>query len=156
MCFTSRYRHEALVRPIFKHFNVDVSERIPTKKITSIENGPDIWRYFASPIRCGSSRLDEDEYTAQCVIHVNNEIDGAFIFSSGKNMGCFKAVGYPEDVGEFYMLDQYDAYLWTAHGRFSYQHPRLVGRGTPAPNLLDWSVVHNGEISSYDANRRVY
>ena len=117
---------------MFKHFNVDVSERIPTKKIASIENGPDIWRYFAKPnkVRMKEARLDEDEYTAQCVIHVNNEIDGAFIFSSGKNMGCFKAVGYPEDVGEFYMLDQYDAYLWTAHGRFP-TNPRLVGRGTP-------------------------
>ena len=75
---------------LFKHFNVDVSERIPTKKIASIENGPDIWRYFAKPnkVRMKEARLDEDEYTAQCVIHVNNEIDGAFIFSSGKNMGC--------------------------------------------------------------------
>ena len=140
---------------LFKHFNVDVSERIPTKKIASIENGPDIWRYFAKPnkVRMKEARLDEDEYTAQCVIHVNNEIDGAFIFSSGKNMGCFKAVGYPEDVGEFYMLDQYDAYLWTAHGRFPTNTPGWWGGAHPF-NLLDWSVVHNGEISSYDANRR--
>ena len=87
------------------------------------------------------------------MIHVNNEIDGAFIFSSGKNMGCFKAVGYPEDVGEFYMLDQYDAYLWTAHGRFPTNTPGWWGGAHPF-NLLDWSVVHNGEISSYDANRR--
>ncbi len=118
---------------LFKHFNVDVSERIPTKKIASIENGPDIWRYFAKPnkVRMKEARLDEDEYTAQCVIHVNNEIDGAFIFSSGKNMGCFKAVGYPEDVGEFYMLDQYDALFVDSTWSLSYQHPRLVGRGTP-------------------------
>lgn len=34
---------------LFKHFNVDVSEKIPTKKIESIANGPDIWRYFAKP-----------------------------------------------------------------------------------------------------------
>ena len=31
--------------------------------------------------------------------------------------------------------------------------PRLVGRGHPFA-LLDYSIVHNGEISSYDANRR--
>ena len=140
---------------LFKHFNVDVSERIPTKKIASIENGPDIWRYFAKPnkVRMKEARLDEDEYTAQCVIHVNNEIDGAFIFSSGKNMGCFKAVGYPEDVGEFYMLDQYDAYLWTAHGRFPTNTPGWWGGAHPFA-LLDYTIVHNGEISSYDANRR--
>ena len=100
---------------LFKHFNVDVSEKIPTKKIESIANGPDIWRYFAKPnkVRMKEARMDEEEYTVQCVMKVNQNIEGAFIFSSGKNMGCFKAVGYPEDVGEFYMLDQYDAYLWT-------------------------------------------
>ena len=27
---------------LFKHFNVDVSEKIPTKKVESIANGPDI------------------------------------------------------------------------------------------------------------------
>ena len=68
-------------------------------------------------------------------------------------MGCFKAVGYPEDVGEFYMLDQYDAYLWTAHGRFPTNTPGWWGGSHPF-NILDWSIVHNGEISSYDANRR--
>lgn len=140
---------------LFKHFNVDVSEKIPTKKVESIANGPDIWRYFAKPnkVRMKESRMDEEEYTVQCVMHVNQRIDGAFIFSSGKNMGCFKAVGYPEDVGEFYMLDQYDAYLWTAHGRFPTNTPGWWGGSHPF-NILDWSIVHNGEISSYDANRR--
>lgn len=33
------------------------------------------------------------------------------------------------------------------------EYPRLVGRCAPFA-LLDLSVVHNGEISSYDANRR--
>ncbi len=140
---------------LFKYFNVDVSEKIPTKKIESIANGPDIWRYFANPnkVRMKESRLDEEEYTVQCVMKVNQNIEGAFIFSSGKNMGCFKAVGYPEDVGEFYMLDQYDAYLWTAHGRFPTNTPGWWGGSHPF-NILDWSIVHNGEISSYDANRR--
>ena len=140
---------------LFKHFNVDVSEKIPTKKIEAIANGPDIWRYFAKPnkVRMKEARMDEEEYTVQCVMKVNQDIDGAFIFSSGKNMGCFKAVGFPEDVGEFYMLDQYDAYLWTAHGRFPTNTPGWWGGSHPF-NILDWSIVHNGEISSYDANRR--
>ena len=140
---------------LFKHFNVDVAERIPTKKIDSIENGPDIWRYFAKPnrVRMRDARMDELEYVVQCVTKVNALFDGSYIFSSGKNMGCFKAVGYPEDVGEFYMLDQYDAYLWTAHGRFPTNTPGCWGGAHPF-NILDWSIVHNGEISSYDANRR--
>lgn len=140
---------------LFKHFNVDVSERIPVRKVASIGHGPDIWRYFAVPnkVRMHESRLDEEEYTSRCVMRVNTSIDGAFIFSSGKNMGAFKAVGYPEDVGEFYMLENYDAYLWTAHGRFPTNTPGWWGGAHPF-TLLDWSIVHNGEISSYDANRR--
>ena len=100
-----------------------------------------------------NSRLDEGAYVVQCVTKINAAYDGAYIFSSGKNMGCFKAVGYPEDVGEFYMLDQYNAYLWTAHGRFPTNTPGWWGGAHPF-NILDWSIVHNGEISSYDANRR--
>jgi glutamate synthase domain-containing protein 1 len=68
-------------------------------------------------------------------------------------MGIFKAVGYPEDVGEFYMLDKYEGYCWTVHGRYPTNTPGWWGGAHPF-GLLDLSVVHNGEISSYDANRR--
>ncbi len=75
------------------------------------------------------------------------------VFSSGKNMGGFKAVGYPEDVGVFYRLEEYEGYSWTAHGRYPTNTPGWWGGAHPFA-LLDYSVVHNGEISSYDANRR--
>ena len=65
----------------------------------------------------------------------------------------FKAVGYPEDVGEFYRLEDYKGYCWTAHGRYPTNTPGWWGGAHPFA-LLDRSVVHNGEISSYDANRR--
>ncbi len=68
-------------------------------------------------------------------------------------MGVFKAVGYPEDVGEFYRLDEYEGYCWTAHGRYPTNTPGWWGGAHPF-SMLDMSVVHNGEISSYDANRR--
>ena len=68
-------------------------------------------------------------------------------------MGVFKAVGYPEDVGRFYRLEEYEAYCWTAHGRYPTNTPGWWGGAHPF-TLLDYSVVHNGEISSYDANRR--
>ncbi|MDE5576268.1 MAG: glutamine amidotransferase family protein, partial [Oscillospiraceae bacterium] len=84
---------------------------------------------------------------------INNDIDGAYVFSSGKNMGVFKAVGYPEDVGEFYRLDEYSGYAWTAHGRYPTNTPGWWGGAHPF-SLLDYTIVHNGEISSYDANRR--
>jgi glutamate synthase domain-containing protein 1 len=84
---------------------------------------------------------------------VNVEIDGAFVFSSGKNMGAFKAVGFAADVGRFFRLDEYEAYIWTAHERFPTNTQAWWGGAHPFC-LLDYSVVHNGEISSYGINRR--
>ena len=121
----------------------------------SITDEPLIWRYFVTPLphKLSDSQLDEREFVARCVIRVNTYIPGAYIFSSGKNMGVFKAVGYPEDVGVFYKLDEYAGYGWTAHGRYPTNTPGWWGGAHPFA-LLDASIVHNGEISSYDANRR--
>ena len=68
---------------------------------------------------------------------------GAYIFSSGKNMGVFKAVGYPEDVGRFYRLDEYAGYCLDSARPLSHQHPGLVGRRAslrPA-GLLAWCTT---------------
>ena len=89
----------------------------------------------------------------QTVMHINSQIEHAFVASSGKNMGIFKGVGYPEDMGEFYRLEEYEGYLWTAHGRFPTNSVAWWGGAHPF-GLLDWSIVHNGEISSYGINRR--
>ena len=137
------------------YFMSEKQERIPTEPVASIKNPPDIWRYFAAPhpMRLAASGLDEAEYTMAHVFHINGKIDGAFVASSGKNMGAFKGVGYPEDIGAFYRICDYDAWAWTAHGRFPTNTPGWWGGAHPF-TLLNWSVVHNGEISSYDANRR--
>ena len=137
------------------YFMSEKQERIPTEPVASIKNPPDIWRYFAAPhpMRQAASGLDEAEYTMAHVFHINGKIDGAFVASSGKNMGAFKGVGYPEDIGAFYRICDYDAWAWTAHGRFPTNTPGWWGGAHPF-TLLNWSVVHNGEISSYDANRR--
>ncbi|MBR4703176.1 MAG: glutamine amidotransferase family protein [Oscillospiraceae bacterium] len=131
------------------------AEVIPTRTIPAITDEPLIWRYFATPLRSvlASMQVDENEYIARVVMHINITIEGAYVFSSGKNMGVFKAVGYPEDVGVFYRLEEYEAYSWTAHGRYPTNTPGWWGGAHPFA-LLDWTVVHNGEISSYDANRR--
>jgi glutamate synthase domain-containing protein 1 len=68
-------------------------------------------------------------------------------------MGIFKGVGYPEDIGEFYKLNEYKAYIWTAHGRFPTNSTGWWGGAHPF-GFLNWSVVHNGEISSYGTNKR--
>ncbi len=140
---------------INEHFDVEMAGRIPTRKVPSITNQPIIKRYFVAPkkYKLAESGLNEDEYVVRCVMRINSCFEGAFVVSSGKNMGVFKAVGYPEDVGEFYMLDTYKAYIWTAHGRFPTNTPGWWGGAHPFA-LLDLSVIHNGEISSYDTNRR--
>ena len=138
-----------------RHFDIVNLSKIPTRKMKEITDEPLIWRYFVTPLptKLSESQLDEREFTAKCVFRVNTGIDGAYIFSSGKNMGIFKAVGYPEDVGRFYRLEEYEGYCFTAHGRYPTNTPGWWGGAHPF-SLLDYSVVHNGEISSYDANRR--
>ncbi len=131
------------------------AENIPTRKIPAIIGEPLIWRYFVAPLRSvlQSRQQDEEEFIARLVMHINTKYTGAYVFSSGKNMGVFKAVGYPEDVGEFYRLEEYNGYCWTAHGRYPTNTPGWWGGAHPFA-LLDRTIVHNGEISSYDCNRR--
>lgn len=149
---TSRTRCEQFLKDSFE---VVRSENIPTRKTPAITDEPLIWRYFVAPLNSvlASAQLDEKEYVARTVMRINTQITGAYVFSSGKNMGCFKAVGYPEDVGRFYRLEEYEGYCWTAHGRYPTNTPGWWGGAHPF-SLLDYSIVHNGEISSYDANRR--
>ena len=138
-----------------ERFEIVKSELIPTRKIPAITDEPIIWRYFVSPLKSvlASLQLDEKEFVARTVMKINTEMPGSYVFSSGKNMGAFKAVGFPEDVGVFYKLEEYEGYSWTAHGRYPTNTPGWWGGAHPF-TLLDYSIVHNGEISSYDANRR--
>lgn len=136
-------------------FEIVKSEPIPTRKIPAIVDEPIIYRYFLAPLRSAlaSAQLDEREFVARTAMYININMKGAYVVSSGKNMGVFKAVGFPEDVGNFYRLEEYEGYSWTAHGRYPTNTPGWWGGAHPFA-LLDYSIVHNGEISSYDANRR--
>lgn len=149
---TARSKCEQFLK---ESFEIARAENIPTRKHKNITDEPLIWRYFVTPLSTMLMRmqLDEKEYVSRIVMKVNTQFKGAYVFSSGKDMGAFKAVGFPEDVGEFYRLDEYEAYSWTAHGRYPTNTPGWWGGAHPF-GLLDYTVVHNGEISSYDANRR--
>lgn len=138
-----------------KHFEISLREEIPTSEVKRVANSPLIWRYFVKPShsKLKSQKLSEKEYVLRCIMNINTQYEGAYVVSSGKNMGIFKGVGYPEDIADFYRLEEYKAYLWTAHGRFPTNTPGWWGGAHPF-SLLDWSVVHNGEISSYGANKR--
>ena len=155
MFFDSRTTRKDCEVFLKERFEIVKSEIIPTRTIPAITDEPIIWRYFVSPLKSllSSMQLDEKEFVARTVMKINTEMKGAYVFSSGKNMGTFKAVGFPEDVGVFYKLKEYEGYSWTAHGRYPTNTPGWWGGAHPF-TLLDWSIVHNGEISSYDANRR--
>ena len=143
---------EAVVR---EQCDIHADEPIPTRALEQIRNRPILHRYFITvkPDYLGQHYdLTPDDVIVELVMKVNSSANGAFVFSSGKNMGIFKGVGYPEEIGRFFRIDEYDAYIWTAHGRFPTNTTGWWGGAHPF-GLLDWSVVHNGEISSYGRNR---
>ncbi|MDD5748810.1 MAG: glutamine amidotransferase family protein [Actinomycetota bacterium] len=138
-----------------EYTEVEKGEGIPTRQKCEIVDPPILMRYFLLPKRekLESENLEPDDFIVQLVMKINTQVPGSFVFSSGKNMGIFKAVGFPEDVADFYKLESYTGYTWIGHGRFPTNTPGWWGGAHPF-NILDWSVVHNGEISSYGINKR--
>jgi glutamate synthase domain-containing protein 1 len=136
-----------------QRFQVVCAEEVPTQPTEAIVNPPLVWRYFLEVNHQESDMQSDDDYVVDRVMDINTGIKDTFVFSSGKNMGVFKGVGYPEEIAEYFGLEDYKGYLWTAHGRFPTNTPGWWGGAHPF-NILDWTVVHNGEISSYGINRR--
>ncbi len=145
---------QAKVEDFLEHkFHVLDNKEVPTKQTPRIVNPPLVWRYFLEVKAEETNEQSENDYVLDRVMEINTKIEEAFVFSSGKNMAVFKGVGYPEEIAEYFCLEQYEGYLWTAHGRFPTNSPGWWGGAHPF-NILDWTVVHNGEISSYGINRR--
>ena len=128
-------------------------EEVPTRRTQKIVNPPLVWRYFLEVDQQKCNGQPQDDYVVDRVMEINTGIKDAFVFSSGKDMAVFKGVGYPEEIAEYFCLEEYEGYLWTAHGRFPTNTPGWWGGAHPF-SILDWTVVHNGEISSYGINRR--
>jgi glutamate synthase domain-containing protein 1 len=130
-------------------------EEIPTYPQPGLKKIHTPWRYFFKPdtrLMAGSTNPEADIIT-YLVMKANTSLPGVLIFSSGKNIGVFKAAGWPEDVADFYRIQDYEGYIWLAHNRYPTNTPGWWGGAHPF-NLLDWSVIHNGEITSYGTNRR--
>ena len=142
------------------NFHIEQQEDIPTRRTKAIANPPVFKRYFTKPLATDEFHealdyqgLTEEDMIVRHVMAINHEIEGAFVVSSGKNMGAFKGVGFPEDIADFFRLEEYSGHIWTAHNRFPTNTPGWWGGAHPF-TLLDWSIVHNGEISSYGINKR--
>ncbi|MFX1289154.1 MAG: glutamine amidotransferase family protein [Promethearchaeota archaeon] len=134
-----------------KHGSIIQSEPIPTKLSHEIDNPPITWRVFFEPI--SGRNQDEEEKIVQIVMEINDNVENAFVMSSGKNMGVFKGNGWSHEIADFYKVKEYKAYMWLAHSRFPTNTPGWWGGAHPF-NLLNCSVIHNGEITSYGTNRR--
>ncbi|HUT21615.1 MAG TPA: glutamine amidotransferase family protein [Anaerolineae bacterium] len=148
----SRPQVETLLRTDFILVH---DEEVPHHPAPGLRNPPLIWRYFLRVDGHDQTRTPQDpaEYVVSRVMAVNTAGLGAYIYGSGMNVGVFKGVGFPDQIAEYFGIVEYDAYLWTAHNRFPTNTPGWWGGAHPFA-LLDWTVVHNGEISSYGANRR--
>jgi glutamate synthase domain-containing protein 1 len=131
-------------------------EPIPTRPTPTITDEPLLWRFFVQPTEAALSAAGggtEEDFVVATVMTINRDLEGAYVASSGKNMGIFKGVGYPEPIGEYYRLEEYEGYLWISHTRFPTNTGGWWGGAHPF-GLLEWSIVHNGELSSYGVNKR--
>ncbi len=130
-------------------------EEVPHNPTPALHDAPLIWRYF---LRVDGEQplpklMGESEYVVSRVMEINVAGLGAYVYSSGQNLGVFKGVGFPQQIADYFGVADYEGTIWTAHNRFPTNTPGWWGGAHPF-GLLDWTVVHNGEISSYGTNRR--
>jgi glutamate synthase domain-containing protein 1 len=150
--YLSQNAKEKTDKKLASRFNIIYDEEMQTKP-ANVSNPPLVWRYFVEPRKIRPKEQLVEDYVVESVMQINTGIKNSFVFSSGKNMGVFKGVGFPEDVADFFCLEDYTGYLWTCHGRFPTNTQGWWGGAHPF-NILDWTVVHNGELSSYGINSK--
>ena len=132
---------------------IEHDEAIPTYDQQNLRVPCTPWRYFFKP---DPSLAPEKDIITNLVMRINACVNGAEVVSSGKNVGVFKAGGpggRPEEVADYYRIEDYEGYLWLAHNRYATASPEKWERPDPF-NLHDWSVVENGKTTTYGTNRR--
>ncbi len=136
-----------------RNFRITEEHEIPVRRTGRYKKAPLLWRYFCDPLR-----LDRDgaldELLLATTMRINRLAPRASVMSCGQDLGVFKGVGYPEEIAEFYRIDQYRGYSWIGHGRFPTNTPGWWGGAHPF-SLGEIAVVHNGELSSYGTNKSV-
>jgi glutamate synthase domain-containing protein 1 len=152
MLFDDRAALEAGREFVKANFLLDAEEEIPTHPVASMAGAIPICRRFFVAVPPEVPAGEEDYVTRQ-VFRINGDLPGAFVMSSGRDMAVFKGNGWSYEIAEFYGIDDYEACLWLAHSRFPTNSPGWWGGAHPF-NVLDLSIVHNGEITSYGTNRR--
>lgn len=143
---------EALLK---EGFEIVKAEHIPIRQIPEITDVPLIWRYFLTPLRSVLSRLqlDEAEYVARTVTRINVELTARMFFQAERIWARSRRWAIRR--------------MWAGSTGWRNTPPipgPLTGAIPPTPPAGGaaripsgcwtgrWST--NGEISSYDANRR--
>lgn len=134
-------------------------ERVYTRKVPTLEPPyPLVWRFFAiAKERLDWPRgpiFDPDDRIVELAMQINTEVNGAFCISSGKDMAVFKGCGYSHEIAEFFDISRYEGAMWLSHSRFPTNSPGWWAGAHPI-SILDWSVCHNGEITSYGVNKKL-
>ncbi|MBW2139526.1 MAG: glutamate synthase [Deltaproteobacteria bacterium] len=130
---------------------------------------PDVVRYFIrvkkpvlqdfimkKGLRFTDDRKAEDEFVYQNTFRLNSEFyaggeQRAFVLSHGRNLIVLKAVGYAEQVVQYYQLDNLKAHAWIAHQRFPTKG-RVWHPGGAHPFVgLNEALVHNGDFANYQS-----
>jgi glutamate synthase domain-containing protein 1 len=133
---------------------VTFDEKIQVKDTMTFSRQPVLWRFFFKP-PATVQKAEHDEYVMKVHMGLNLSFNRkAFIMSAGKNMACFKGNGWSYEIAEYYRIaDVYKGYMWLGHSRFPTNTPGSWYGAHPF-SLLSWSVIHNGEITSYGTNKR--
>jgi len=138
---------------IESNFEIVFDEDIPMDIHGNRGYVPIMRRYFTNIDPNNHNEINEEDYLIKKCLEINSSGKGAYVFSSGKNMGVFKGVGWPNEIAKTFRLNEYKGYLWLSHSRFPTNSRAWWGGAHPFA-YLDSTIVHNGEISSYGTNRR--
>jgi glutamate synthase domain-containing protein 1 len=96
-----------------RSFKIVKSEIIPTKEVPSLykkTKPPVFYRYFVEPRDDARLPMEsEEDLVVRTVMTINEKVKGAYVISSGKNMGAFKGVGHPDEIGDFFEIKEEDA-----------------------------------------------
>ena len=100
-------------------------------------------------------RAAEDEFVFQNSFRLNKEYYGSredkkgFVLSHGRNMMILKAVGYAEDIAQYYQLEDMEANVWIGHQRYPTRGRVWHPGGAHPFSGLDEALVHNGDFANY-------
>ena len=134
-------------------FKIIDQQEIPVRRAGRYKKAPLVWCYFCDPL-LRDGEITVEELLLTTTMRINRLAPLASVMSCGQDLGVFKGVGYPEEIAEFYRIDQYQGYSWIGHGRFPTNTPGWWGGAHPF-SLGETAVVHNGELSSYGTNKNV-